>query len=88
MHAEAAICLCATVLKYINRRFNLTAVAFIYHSTLQIKVNYLRRQKLGRAKICCRFMFHERIHRRDNCELSDFSSSANFRVENLSLDIP
>lgn len=54
MHAEAAICLCTTVLKYINRRFNLTAVAFIYHSTLQIKVNYLRRQKLGQAKICCR----------------------------------
>lgn len=49
-----AICLCATVLRYINRRFNPTAVAFLHHSTLQIKVNHLTRQKLGRTQICCR----------------------------------
>lgn len=41
-HTEPAIRPCATVFKYINRRFNLTAVALIYHSMLHIKVNYLR----------------------------------------------
>lgn len=41
-HTQLAIRPCTTVFKYINRRFNLTAVALIYHSMLDIKVNYLR----------------------------------------------